>query len=61
MGVGKKERKIPQLPRKWKADKIRIAAGAQTDLVTLRRAQMNLDRRKIRGSLRRKVVFFLLI
>lgn len=42
-----KERKIPQLPRKWKADRIRIAAGAQTDPMTLHRAQMNLDRRKI--------------
>lgn len=41
-----KERKISQLPRKCKADKIRIAAGAQADLVTLHRAQMNLDRRK---------------
>lgn len=50
-----KERKISQLPRKCKADKIRIAAGAEADLVTLHRAQMNLDRRKIQGSLGRKV------
>lgn len=50
-----KKEKISQLPRKCKADKIRIAAGAQADLVTLHRAQMNLDRRKIQGSLGRKV------